>query len=126
MANTFVALARRLAKLGNQCTFRTVHGPVRRELSKENVRLLENASKRHLLRNCIPFPPGQKQVSTARLSRLQSLAPSTAQLLAPKSDDVTELKLRLYNERSPDAPGEQFYVCLSYRWPTVRGAAFPE
>lgn len=68
------------------------------------------------------FPPEQKQVFTARLSRLQSLAPSTAQLLAPKSNDVTELKLRLYNERSPDAPGEQFYVCLNYRWPTVRGA----
>ena len=119
MANVFVGLARRLAELGDQCLFRTVRGPLLKELSQEHVHLLDNTSKKYLLRDYIPFPLPQKDRFAGVLGRLKALSPSTERHFALKSDDVTDLKLRLYNDRRPGGPAERSYICLSYRWPKV-------
>ena len=116
MAN-IVRLARRLTSLGNQCTFRTIYNPFVRDLSKNNVHLLDDASTKYLLRDYIPFTQTHKEKSAAILSRLHTLSPSTAQHFLLKSDKVADLKLRLYSNRVSDAPAERSYICLSYRWP---------
>lgn len=72
--------------------------PFLKEVSKENVHLLDSSWKKYRLCHYIPFSAPQKHTSAAVLRRLKVLSPSTERHFALKSDHVTYLKCAIIKQ----------------------------
>ena len=105
----------RTTSLKSTFTSIVVRPPFSSNLSRSDVHILGNATKAHLFRHDIPFPTSRKTRSRTNLTRMELLSPSTASQLDLKSDNIRDLRFRLYGHQGV-RPGVDSYIALSYRW----------
>ena len=92
-----------------------VRSPLPQNLPRSNIHLINNAAKSHLFRHEIPFTAYKKARSRTILKKLESLSPLTASRLDLKSDDIHDLRFRLYGDLN-QCPAQDLYIALSYLW----------